>query len=62
MANMKWIYRGYVIECDDEFGYIVANDAGEELEFGTRKQAEQCIDEMLRDASAYYQGNPTYYP
>ncbi len=62
MANPKWIYRGYVIECDDEFGYIVTNDAGEELEFSTRKQAEQCIDEMQDDVSAYYRGNPTYYP
>lgn len=49
MNNIKTSYRGYVIECDDEFGYIVQNGCRDLAEFGTKKEAKDFIDALVED-------------
>lgn len=46
---MKTFYRGYQIECDDEFGYIVTNGCRDLAEFGTKKEAREFIDALVED-------------
>ena len=49
MANPRTAYRGYEIECDDEFGYIVTNGCRDLAEFGTKKEAREFIDALVDD-------------
>ncbi len=47
--NIKTSYRGYVIECDDEFGYIVTQGVRDLAEFGTMKEAKGFVDALVED-------------
>lgn len=49
MTNTKTPYRGYEIECDDEFGYIVTQGVRDLAEFGTKKDAVAFIDALADD-------------
>lgn len=49
MANPKTPYKGYEIECDDEFGYIVVNGVRDLAEFDTKKEAMEFIDALVSD-------------
>jgi hypothetical protein len=49
MVNPETNYRGYQIECDDEFGYIVKNGVRDLAEFGTKKEAKEFIDALVDD-------------
>lgn len=49
MANPKTLYKGYEIECDDEFGYIVTRGCVDLAEFGTKKEAVEFVDALVAD-------------
>ena len=55
---IKIPYRGYVIECDDEFGYILTNGVRDLGEFGTMKEAKETVDQMIRDSREFQYGAP----
>jgi hypothetical protein len=42
-------YKGYNIEHDDEFGYIVTNGCVDLAEFGTMREARDFIDALVSD-------------
>lgn len=47
--NIKTPYKGYEIECDDEFGYVVTQGVRDLAEFGTKKEAAEFIDALVTD-------------
>jgi hypothetical protein len=49
MSNPRTAYKGYEIECDDEFGYIVVNGVRDLAEFCTKKEAKEFIDALVAD-------------
>lgn len=57
-----WHYRGYDIERHvAETGpieFIVTKDGGDDIaSFGSKQDAQACIDDMIADAAEYYRSN-----